>query len=233
MRRLALALALALALIGLPAAAHDPRLRLPLSALACRDGSPQSVWVVNAISKDDCSAGGGTLDNRCCCLDGSWVDCDPEMLMGEINFAGNSTATVITTTSAYTRVGITATLSMAMDFDSPQAGRLRYTGIDTAMAHCGVTFSVKSAGSGDLVRALLYQNGTVNGNNEYTGGTALTAGTTVHKLAAGGDTASTAIHVMPTLAPDDYLELAVMNASDGDDLTVTDMNIFCVALAGH
>lgn len=65
----------ALALVAGAALAHEPVLRLPLPAEACRDGSPLSVWVVNAADATDCSAGGGVVENECCCVNGSWVDC--------------------------------------------------------------------------------------------------------------------------------------------------------------
>lgn len=151
------------------------------------------------------------------------------MPMGEISCIGNSTATVITTGSTWTKFGVTTTLNVSDEFDSPSAGRLRYTGETTKTFHCGATISVKGAGANDVVKAILYKNGGVNANNEYTSGTALTNGTTHQKLGSAGDVASTAIHIMVELAKNDYVELAVMNDTDADDVTITDMNLFAMA----
>ena len=54
--------------------------------------------------------------------------------MGEIYFVANGTDTVITTQSTFTKVTIVTTLNTNVQFDSPSAGRLRYTGSVTRMA---------------------------------------------------------------------------------------------------
>lgn len=151
--------------------------------------------------------------------------------MGELACYDNATATVITTASTYTLVSVPAMrLFTGMEFDSPADGRLRYTGDVERHFHCGVTISVKGAGANDVVAAVLYKNGGVNGSNEFTSGWPLYHGQTVQKLSAAGDIASTAIHAMVRLAPQDYLELGIANRSDTDDLTVTDMNLFAVGM---
>jgi hypothetical protein len=156
----------------------------------------------------------------------------PRMSMGELGWYGNTTATVITTADTWTRVApVAGTLGAHEEFTSKANGRLNYSGPVTTILHMGCTLSVKSAGPNDVIKAIIYKNGGVNGNNEYTSGTALTNGTVQDKTLLASDLISTAIHVMPTaVQPGDYFELAIKNVSDGDDLTVTEANLFAVSM---
>lgn len=156
-----------------------------------------------------------------------------ETAMGELNFNANATATVITTADTYTIVRpVTGTYSQTVQFSgSPGSNcRLKYTGTNTRMFHCGCTISVLGAASSDVVEFVLVKNGTVNGSEEYSTGTILSAGTVRFKLANAGDQASTAIHIMVELAQNDYLELFVKNVTDTDDLTITNVNMFAMAV---
>ena len=99
------------------------------------------------------------------------------------------------------------------------------------MFHIGCTVSMTSAGANDLIRSVLYKNGGVNANKEFTSGTQLNSGIIEHKTGAVGDAISTAIHVMTTLATNDYIELGIANWTDTDDITVTFSNIFLMGLA--
>ena len=156
----------------------------------------------------------------------------PPMSMGELSVAENAVATVITTQSAYTRCDEADTLTTgATDFDKPQAGRLRYTGAATKMFHVGCTFSC-SNGNNIIVKSVIYKNGTVNVNNEYTGGTAMTAGTVEQKISVAGDIVSTAIHVFIELAQNDYIEMAIANLTDTGDITTKHMNLFAMEMYG-
>lgn len=152
--------------------------------------------------------------------------------MGEIYVNANAGTTVITTASTYTKVAVAAwTLGgSVMDFDMPSAGRLRYIGSQSRIFHCGATISLKGAAPNDIARAVLYKNGTVNANNEFTGGTQLSAGIVEQKLAGTGDVTSTAIHVFVPLSTNDYLELGVGNFSSTADFTVTFSNVFAVGM---
>ena len=151
--------------------------------------------------------------------------------MGEMYINGNSTATVITTTLTWTKFNVACTLNTSENFDMPATGRLRYTGAQTAHFHLGATISLSGAGSNDVMSAVLYKNGTVNGNDEFTAGTALVAGIVTRKLGASGDVGSTAIHVMVSLAQNDYIELAIQNESGTGNITIEDMNIFGMAVS--
>lgn len=149
-------------------------------------------------------------------------------IMGEMAFYDNSTSTVITTRNVYTKVNIAASLMMGHSFDMPSNSRLRYIGDEPIMAHCGCTFSIRSLGVSDICFAVLYKNGGVNGNNEFTSGTQLSHGKVQQKLGSVDDAASTAIHVMCDMVKGDYLELGVLNFSDADDFVVIHMNLFAV-----
>lgn len=162
--------------------------------------------------------------------DATWAELSGTMVMGEASINNNATATVITTGATWTLFDETTTLDTGSDMDSPQAGRLRYTGTETLMVHMGCTISVKGAGANDVFSAVLVKNAAVNGSKEYSTGTILTRGQIVTKLGAAGDITSTAIHTIVELATNDYIELFIQNQTDTDDLTITDLNLFAVAM---
>jgi hypothetical protein len=151
--------------------------------------------------------------------------------MGEVFFNGNAVATVISTISTWTQVAIASTLSMMVEFDSPSAYVLRYLGTP-GDAHMGCTLSLSCASPNNDILAVLVQNATVNGAGELTGGTILTAGIVDQKLAAAGDIASTALHVMTTLLQNDTLSLFVQNITGANDLTVIYSNMFALVPRG-
>lgn len=64
-----------LVIIGAPASGHEPLLRAPLAANACRSSTPQHFWIVNGKDYRDCSEGGGTEQVECCCIEGSVYAC--------------------------------------------------------------------------------------------------------------------------------------------------------------
>lgn len=152
--------------------------------------------------------------------------------MGEIYLDANSTATTITTTQTYTKVAPGAwAAGTSKNFDMPSDGRLRYIGKSKIHVHLGCTMSMQSAsGANKVFRAVLYKNGTVNVNNEYTGGTQLNAGIIENTLATASVSQSTAIHVMTTMVENDYIELGIANWTDAVDATITFANLFLVAM---
>lgn len=153
--------------------------------------------------------------------------------MGEIGIpVKNAVDTVITTAGVFTRVNLAAFVLGAdvMEFDMPAAGRLRYIGAVPRLFHCGCTLSVLSAGANDLVIAALFKNGAVNANNEFTTA-GLLNGQIEERLRAIGDESSTAIHVFTPMVTNDYIELGIQNATDGDDLRITFSNIFAVGMS--
>lgn len=161
--------------------------------------------------------------------DATWAAL-PTSCMGEISFYGNSTATTVTTTQTWTKITITTANNVAMDYDNPSAGTLRYTGTATRVMHCGCTISSKPVGANDTFKYVLVKNGTWDGNNENTGGTVLSQGTITLSQRTNTVTYSTAIHVMVSMATNDTLELAVWNDTSAQDITVIDMNLFAVGM---
>lgn len=161
--------------------------------------------------------------------DATWAAL-PTSCMGEISFYGNSTVTTITTTQTWTKISITTANGVAMDWDSPSAGKLRYTGTATRVMHCGCTISSKPAGANDTFKYVVVKNGSWNGSDEYSSGTILSAGTITLSQRTGGITYSTAIHIMTSMATNDYIELAVWNDTSAQDVTVIDMNLFAVGM---
>jgi len=148
------------------------------------------------------------------------------MPMGELYFNDNATATTITTADTWTLLGVTSTNASDSDFfDSPQAGRLRYTGTSARTFFCSASVSASGAGANDVFQMILYRDGGVNGNNEFTSGTAITSGLIERKLGAAGDVGNVTIQCLVHLSQNSYLELAVKDVGGTDDFTVKHMNL--------
>ena len=152
--------------------------------------------------------------------------------MGELSLTDNVTATVITTQSTWTLVAPGWTLGTAVAYDEPTDGRLRYTGALTGHTHMGCTMSVSSAGTNNVLKGVIVKNATVNANNEYAGGTVLSAGTIQFKNGAPGDVNSTAIHVMTHFMTNDTMSLFIQNMTNTSDLTVVHANLFVMGPLG-
>lgn len=142
--------------------------------------------------------------------------------MGEISMTSNSTATVNPGAGQYTKSSGTTVSGMDRHFSMPQNNRLQYTADVPVDCHTGATLSATSPGANDIVFAQIFKNGS-----------ALTAGTVQQKLFAIGDVSSTAIHVMAGMVKGDYLELFINNATDGDNITITDMNLFAMCTSAQ
>lgn len=57
-------------------ASTDRIVATDLDILACEDGSPWEVFILDASSSDDCdNVGGGSVESHCCCMDGTVQDC--------------------------------------------------------------------------------------------------------------------------------------------------------------
>lgn len=141
--------------------------------------------------------------------------------MGEIFMNGNVTATTISATSTYYKAAGSTTFSSGEhEFSMPANNKLQYTGTKMKMFHIACTVSISSAGTNDVVQAVLYKNGV-----------ALVAGTVKQKLGGTGDNTSTAIHVMTSMSQNDYLELYIANMSAVSNLTVSNMNLFAMGFS--
>ena len=152
------------------------------------------------------------------------------MSAGEMYLVDNATSTVITTQSTFTKVSVTSTQGLMLTDFTFNNNRLTYTGTATKTFHAGLTISHSSAGSNDTAQIILYKNGTVDANQEFTGGTQMTAGKVEHKTQLVGDVVSTAIHTFVSLAQNDYIEIGVSNISDADDFTVKHYNLFLMEM---
>ncbi len=158
---------------------------------------------------------------------------DANMVRGELHMHNNATSTVITTQSTFTKMSGETALTdtgISYQFAETSEGELCYTGTKTKVFHIGNTVSWSVANANDVFQAVLYKNGTLNGNREYTGGTQLDKGLVEQKSGASGDVVSTAIHVYSSLAQNDCLSLGVSNLSGTGDMTIKHMNLFAMEM---
>jgi hypothetical protein len=132
----------------------------------------------------------------------------------------NATVTNIGTINTPTRVTygagtVTASHQHGFAIDTTtNIARVTYTGSRMRMVHCGLTMSAIHSAVNTNIRFYLYINGT------------LVPGSTVRQFSASNtDYGSTAIHSMPDLAPNDYIELYCQADKTGS-VTVSDMNFF-------
>ena len=148
--------------------------------------------------------------------------------IGSVFWTGNAVATVITTQNTWTRVApVAGTLATpTVNFDRPANARLRYTLIAAGNLIIAATYSISSAAPNDVYLIGIWKNGTVNANNEFTGG-AQVAGSTVRLKAGGaGDVQSSSVVCVDVAALNDFYELAVQNTLSTADPTFSDANLF-------
>lgn len=142
--------------------------------------------------------------------------------MGEVSMTGNASGTTIAVQNTYYKVaGTTSFSSESYNFSNGgTSNRLTYTGASQKMFHIACTLSISAAQSNQVIKAVLYKNGSP-----------LSAGIVQTKLGGTGDVTSTAIHVMTSLSQNDYLELYITNTSGTYALTITDMNMFAMGVS--
>ena len=146
--------------------------------------------------------------------------------MGEVNyFSTTGTAVVIAAQSdGSTNMVVVApatTLANDMEFDNGGAdnGRLRYIGATTKSFHVACTISFAPATANDTFVIGIAKSGTV-----------LATSKVLTKVTTGGDIKSTAMHVMVSLATNDYLEVYFGNTTDADDFTVYSLTLFAMGM---
>ena len=101
-------------------------------------------------------------------------------------------------------------------------GRITYTGARTRRAHCSVTISCTSDTNNVLLDFVIYKNGTTK-----------VPGSEVKMFYAAGANKfiSTAIHSLPLLVQNDYLELWISTTNGASiDVDVDSINFFCLNL---
>lgn len=138
--------------------------------------------------------------------------------MGEVYMVGNATATVIASTANYVKAAGTTIIGNNMGFDNGGvSNRLRYTGAITRMFHVAVSFSFSAASNSQNVEFAVFKNGVrIDSSVQET------------KTGAAGDVQSTALHVVATLATNDYLEVFCRNLSTASNVTVKNLNFFAM-----
>jgi hypothetical protein len=146
--------------------------------------------------------------------------------MGEISyFDMTGTAVVIATQSDgstnMVKAAPATTFSNDKEFDNGGAddGRLRYIGATTRTFHVACTISIAPASANDTFVFGVAKTGIVLAESKV-----LIQATTASGIR------STAMHVMVSLATNDYLELYVGNTTDADDCTVHSLNIFAMGM---
>ncbi len=150
----------------------------------------------------------------------------PQFPMGEVSYF-STTGTVVTITAQsdgatnMVKAAPATTGNFACGFDNGGAnnGRLRYIGAATRDFHVACSWS--AIGSGAPVDRLVFgvaKNGTV------------VAASKVLQDVSSSLAQGNALHVMVSLATNDYLELFVGNLTDTDDPTVFSLNIFAMGM---
>lgn len=101
-------------------------------------------------------------------------------------------------------------------------GRIRYIGKNTKTFHVGCTISgsVPSPTSQTLVFGIA-KNGTVQSNSK------------VLNIFANNDIQSTSLHVMVSLAPNDYLDFYVGNTTSTGDFTFKTLNLVAIGMPDY
>ena len=153
----------------------------------------------------------------------------PQFPMGEISFF-NGTPKIVSISSLSngssnmvlcnpTTVLSTDMMSMGFDNGGANNGRLRYTGATTRVFHVACTISVGPFTSNDQFVFGVARNGTVIPSSKV-----------IQKTNNSGEVMSTALHVMVTLAHNEYLELYVGNMTAGRSVEIYSLNFFALGM---
>lgn len=104
------------------------------------------------------------------------------------------------------------------DDNGSSSGHIRYTGAETKMFHVACSVSFSGAANDRLVIGVA-KNGDVISESRM-----------LRKIGAGGDVGSTAMHIMVSMAQNDYLTMQVGNTTDTSDVTVNALNLFAMGV---
>lgn len=142
--------------------------------------------------------------------------------MGEIYQTTNTVATDITATGTFVlAAGDTTFNSDSVDFDQPQANRLRYTGAKPKMFHVACTVSYHAAaGTNQQLQVHLRKNGSV-----------LPGSLIMDTNGTSSDVESSAIHVATMMNQNDYLEVWTTDNSAANDVVFDTMNLFAMGMS--
>jgi hypothetical protein len=154
---------------------------------------------------------------------------DAQFPMGEISYF-STTGTRINISSETSDYGATnmmvcrpvTSLLTRGEFDNGGSnnGRLRYIGKNTKIFHIASTISgTLNGGTNATMIFGIAQNGVIK-----------TSSKVLNKFASSSDAQSTSLHVMLTMAPNDYLELYVGNISGSDDFQFLTFNLVAIGM---
>ena len=126
--------------------------------------------------------------------------------------------TVIANPNEWTKtLGITTTAGLD-GFDSPVAGRLRYTGTPDVFVTVVCTLSFTSVGNNLTLDFRLVKNATTTGADTV-------ASNIMQRVGTGADVASATLVFSGILSTNDYIELWVLDEDDDSNMTVESMNL--------
>lgn len=142
--------------------------------------------------------------------------------MGEASYF-NTTGTAITIpgtsdgSTNMTVVNPTSTFAgHVFDNGGADTGRIRYTGTATMMCHVAVTMSGTPANPNDVFVLGVAKGGTVIAASKV--------------LGSSSGTQFSSLHVMTTLATNEYLELYIGNTTATRNMTIKSLNMFAMGM---
>lgn len=155
------------------------------------------------------------------------------MMMGEVYYSPNATATVITTGSTFTRIFGTVTDGVGTAFGANGAStyaELKVNVINTIgnIGHFGITLSYSCASNNQTLLFGVYKNATFNANQEVSGGTRILGAETKITTKTATENSSSAIHFMDIPAQNDVYTFVVQNTTSTANVTMEYMNFFSV-----
>lgn len=183
------------------------------------NASTSATLPVEGYILDTCNfSGGGTYTTGVGVNDNKslWTNCRGianSDTVGTMYMQANATATVIAAVSTPVKVAGTTTAGANNQRFSHSSNRLTYDGSRTRGFNVTVTGTL-TGGSNDQYGLYVAKNGVEIGESEQY----VTAN-------AAGRVESFALQTITQLVTNDYLEVFVENATDGDDVTVSYMNV--------
>lgn len=146
--------------------------------------------------------------------------------MGEISYFSLTGTTVTISglsdgTTNMVKCSVTSVLNTMSDFDNGGAndGRLRYTGKTPRAFHIACTISASPLTTSDEFVFGVAKNGSVFASSKI-----------IQRMGSTTDAQSTAMHVMITMYPGDYLELYVGNLIAARNVKIKTINLFALGM---
>jgi hypothetical protein len=141
------------------------------------------------------------------------------MVMGEGASETGTAATGSGTGFAEAVNVLTLSPSNMGGWDTPSAGRLRYTGSETLNFHCGATISfITGSGNNQEIQAYMAKNGVK------------IAGSLIRSTGDSAEHHSSAIHIFTQMTTNDYISVYVQNMSSAAEVTVETLNMFATSV---